>query len=107
MYQTIFSFCLKCRKHVKSKDPKAAKANKGTLMRLSKCAVCDNKQLLLIKEQEASELFSNLELKAPSRKIPLVGDILFKRYKMNKVVNRFSSTIDKLMPEMHWRQIYK
>ena len=32
---------------------------------------------MFIKEQEASELLSNLELKTPLSKIPLLGDILF------------------------------
>ena len=30
-----------------------------------------------MKEQEAKEIFSNLGLKAPLSKIPLLGDILF------------------------------
>ena len=37
----------------------------------------DSKNLIFIKEQEASGILSNLELKTPLIKIPLLGDILF------------------------------
>ena len=43
-------------------------------MILSKCAVCDSKNSRLIKEQEASELLSNLGLKTPLTKVSLLGD---------------------------------
>ena len=46
-------------------------------MLLSKCAVCDNKKSKFIKQQEASELLSSLEIKTPLSKIPLVGLLLF------------------------------
>ena len=46
-------------------------------MLLSKCLVYNCKNSMFIKEQEASELLSNLELKTPLSKIPLLGDILF------------------------------
>ena len=45
---------------------------------LSKCAVCDNKKFRFIKEQKASGLLSNLVLKTPLSKIPILGDILYK-----------------------------
>ena len=46
-------------------------------MILSKCAICSSKKLRFTKKQEASEILSNLGLKTPLRKIPLLGDILF------------------------------
>ena len=46
-------------------------------MLLSKCSVCDSKILKLIKQQEANELLSSLEIKTALRKIPLVGPLLF------------------------------
>ena len=49
-------------------------------MLLWKCAVCDSKKSKFIKDQEASGLLSNLELKTPLFKIPLVGPLLFSRY---------------------------
>ena len=53
---------LKDRKNAKYKTPKFAKKNKGKLMRLSKCAVCDSKTSRFIKEQEASRLLNSLGL---------------------------------------------
>ena len=46
-------------------------------MLLSKCAVCDSKKWKFIKEQEASRLLSSLRIRTPSRKIYLVGSLLF------------------------------
>ena len=46
-------------------------------MVLSNCAVCDNKKSRFTKEQEASRLLSNLGLKTPLTKIPLLGGIVF------------------------------
>ena len=39
--------------------------------------------------QEPESLLSNLEIKTPLNKIPLLGDILFYVYKMNEIVNKF------------------
>ena len=46
-------------------------------MILSKFAVCNTKKARFIKKQEAKELLSNLGIRTPVRKIPLLGDILF------------------------------
>ena len=46
-------------------------------MLLSKCAVCDSEKSKFIKQQEASGLLSNLGIKTPLSKIPLVGPLLF------------------------------
>ena len=46
-------------------------------MLLSKCAVCDSKKLIFIKNQEASRLLSSLGIKTPLSKILLVGLLLF------------------------------
>ena len=48
-------------------------------MLLSNRAICDSKKWRFIKEQEASGLLSSLGLKTPLDKIPLLGDILWKR----------------------------
>ena len=42
----------------------------------SNCAVCGSKKPRFVKEQKAKGLFSNLGLKKPLNKIPLLGDIL-------------------------------
>ena len=45
---------------------------------LLKCAVCGNKKLSFIKEQEAKGMLSGLGLKTPLSNIPLSGKMLFK-----------------------------
>ena len=46
-------------------------------MVLSKCAICDSKKSKFVKEQEASGLLSNLGIKSPLNKVPLLGPLLF------------------------------
>ena len=43
---------------------------------LSKCAICNNKKSRFIKEQEAKGLLSNLGIRTPLSKIPLLN-VLF------------------------------
>ena len=46
-------------------------------MILSKCETSGNKKSRFIKNQEAKGLLSNLGLRTPSSKVPILGDILF------------------------------
>ena len=46
-------------------------------MILSKCAICGSKKSRFIKNQEAKGLLSNLGLRAPLSKVPILSDILF------------------------------
>ena len=46
-------------------------------MILSTCAICDSKKSKFIKDQEAKGLLSNLGIRTPLNKIPVLGDILF------------------------------
>ena len=46
-------------------------------MVLSKCAICGSKKSRFIKNQEAKGLLSNLGIRTPLSKVPLLGDILF------------------------------
>ena len=71
------SYCLKRRKNTKSINPRVSKTNNGKTMILSKCAICGSKKSRFIKKQEASGILSNLGLKTPLNKIPLLSDILF------------------------------
>ena len=59
------SYCLKCRKYTESINPRVSKTNNGKIMILSKCAICCRQKSRFIKKQEASEILSNLRLKAP------------------------------------------
>ena len=73
----MLSYCLKCKKNTESINPKVSKLPNGKTMMLSKCAVCDSKKSKFIKEQQAKGLLSNLAIRTPLNKIPLLGDILF------------------------------
>ena len=46
-------------------------------MMLSKCAICGSKKSKLFKQQQTKGLLSNLGIRTPLNKIPLLGDILF------------------------------
>ena len=46
-------------------------------MVLLKCAIRDSKKSRFIKNQEAKGLLSNLGIKTPLSKVPILGDILF------------------------------
>ena len=68
--------CLKRRKNTKSKNPKFVNTKNMRIMLLSKCEVCERKKSGFTKEQEASALFSSLEIKTPLSKVPLVDPLL-------------------------------
>ena len=73
----MLSYCLKCKKNTESINAKVLKTTNGKTMILSKCAICDSKKSKFIKEQQAKGLLSNLGIRTPLNKIPLLGDILF------------------------------
>ena len=73
----MLSYCLKCKRNTESINPKVLKTTNGKAIILSKCAICGSKKSKFIKEQEAKGLFSNLGLRTPLNKIPVLGDILF------------------------------
>ena len=73
-------------------------------MILSKCPICGSRKSRFIKNQEAKGLLSNLGIRTPLSKVPILGDILFQKYKMNEIVNKFLLAGDKFMPEMHLKQ---
>ena len=73
----MLSYCLKCKKNTESINPTVSKTTNGKTMMLSKCAICGNKKSKFIKEQQAKGLLSNLDIRTPLNKIPLLGDILF------------------------------
>ena len=71
------SYCLKCRKDTENINRKFSKASNGRTMLLSNYAICDSKKSRFIKNQEAKGLLSDLGIKTPLRKVPILGDILF------------------------------
>ena len=71
------SYCLKCKKETENINPGISKTSNGRTMVLSKCAICGSKKSRFIKNQEAKRLLSNLGIKTPLSKVPILGDILF------------------------------
>ena len=73
----MLSYCLKCKKDTESINPNVSKTNNGKTMIFSKCAICGSKKSRFIKQQQAIGLLSNLGIRTPLNKIPLLGNILF------------------------------
>ena len=71
------SYCLKCRKDIENINPKVSKASNGITTALSKSAMCGSKKSRFFKNQEGKGLLSNLGVRAPLSKVPILGDILF------------------------------
>ena len=71
------SYCLKCRKDTENINPRVSNTSNSRTTILSKCAICGSKKSRFIKNQEAKGLLSNLGLRTPLSKIPVLGDIFF------------------------------
>ena len=71
------SYCLKCRKNTENINTRVSKTSNGRTMLLSKCAICGSKKSRFIKNEEAKGLLSNLGVRTPLTKVPILGDILF------------------------------
>ena len=70
------TYCLACRKHTKSINPKIVRNRQNRLMIQSNCAICGSKKSRFIKEQKALEILSNLGIKTRLSQVPLLN-ILF------------------------------
>ena len=71
------SYFLKCRKDTENINSRVLKRNNNRTMILSNCAKCGSKKSRFIKNQEAKGLLSNLGIRTPLSKVPILGDILF------------------------------
>ena len=71
------SYCLKCRKDTENINPRVSNTSNGRTMILSKCAICGSKKSRFIKKQEAKGLLSNLGIKTPLSKVPILGYVFF------------------------------
>ena len=71
------SYCLKHRKNPENINSKVSKTSNGRTMVLSKCAICGSKKSKKKKNQEAKGLLSNVGVRTPLSKVPILGDILF------------------------------
>ena len=67
---------MKCRRDTENIDPKMVRTKNNKLIMQSKCPVCGIKKSRFVKEQEAKGLLSNLGIKTPLSKIPLLN-VLF------------------------------
>ena len=67
----------KCRKDTENINPKISNKTNGRKTILSKCAIYSTKKSRFIKNQEAKGLLSNVGVRTPLSKVPILGDILF------------------------------
>ena len=67
---------MKCKKDTENIDPKMFRTKNNRLIMQSKCFACRIKKSRFEKEQEAKGLLSNLEIRTPLSKIPLLN-VLF------------------------------
>ena len=70
------SYCLKRRKDTENINPRVSKTSDNRTMVLSKYVICGSKQSRFVKNQEAKELLSNLGVRTPLSKVPILVDIL-------------------------------
>ena len=70
------TYCAKCRKDTGNIDPKMVRTKNNRLIMQSKCPACGIKNSRFVKEQEAKGLLSNLRIKTPLSKIPLLNVLL-------------------------------
>ena len=70
------TYCVKCRKDTENLNSKFFKTKTERLFMQSKCTECEIKKSRFVKEQEAKGLLSNLGIKTPLSKIPLLN-VLF------------------------------
>ena len=70
------TYCVNCRKNTENLNSKTFKTKTGRLIMQSKSADSGIKKSRFLKEQEAKGLLSNLGIKTPLSKIPLLN-VLF------------------------------
>ena len=71
------TYCVKCKKDTENLDSQIFRTKHNRLITQRKCNDCGNKKSRFIKEQEAEGLLSNLGIRTPLNKIPILGEILF------------------------------
>ena len=66
------TYCVKCRRDSENIDPKMIRIKNNRLVMQWKYSVCGIKKSRFVKEQEGKGLLSNLGIKTPLSKIPLL-----------------------------------
>ena len=69
------TYCLACRKYTKNNNPKILRNTQNRLMIQSNCTTCNSKKFRFIKEQQALGILSNLGIKTPLSKVPLLNTL--------------------------------
>ena len=69
-------YSVKCRRDTGNIDQKMVTTKNNRLIMQAKCAVWGIKKSRFVKEQEAKVLLSNLGIKKPMSKIPLLKHLL-------------------------------
>ena len=72
----MLTYCVMRRKNTENLDSQIFKTKNNRLIMQSKCPVCRIKKSRFVKEQEAKGLLSNLGIRTPLSKIPLLN-VLF------------------------------
>ena len=67
------TYCVICRKNTENLNSKNFRTKSGRLIMQSKGTECGIKKSRFVKEQEAKDLLSNLGIKTPLSKIPLLN----------------------------------
>ena len=70
------TYCLACRKYTKSINSKIVRNKHNRSMIQSNCTICGSKKSRFIIEHQVMGLLSNLGIKTPLSKVPLLN-ILF------------------------------
>ena len=70
------TYCLACRKYTENINPKIVRNRPNRLMIQSNCTVCNSKKSRFIKERKSMGILSNLGIKTPLSKVPLLN-VLF------------------------------
>ena len=70
------TYCVKYRQDTQNIDPEMVRTKNNRLIMQLKCPVCGIKKSRFVKDQEAKGLLSNLGIKIPLSKIPLLN-VLF------------------------------
>ena len=73
-------YCAKCRKNTENLNSKIFKTKNNRLIMQSKCPVCGIKKSRFVKEQEGKVLLSNLGIRTPLSKVPLLNVSFSKFY---------------------------
>ena len=70
------TYCVKCKKDTENIDQKMVRTENNRLVMQSNCSACGIKKSRFVKKQEAKGLLSNLGIKTPLSKIPLLNVLL-------------------------------